>query len=114
MLNSNSYRFLSLLWFYILFPEEFFLAGSNPQHTGAAAATASVGVAAATASVGVTATAAATASVVVATTAAATACVAVVAATVAAATASVGVSATTSSGFIFFSQRSSYLCAMVC
>ena len=75
MLDSNSYRFLSLLWFYILFPEEFFLSGSNPQHTGAAAASAGVGVAAATASVGVTATAAATASV------------AVVAATVAAATA---------------------------
>ena len=40
---------------YMFFPEEFFLSGSNPQHTGAAAATASVGVAAATASMGVAA-----------------------------------------------------------
>ena len=39
---------------YMFFPEEFFLSGSNPQHTGAAAATASVGVAAATASVAAT------------------------------------------------------------
>ncbi len=43
---------------YMFFPEEFFLSGSNPQHTGAAAATASVGVAATTASMGVAAAAA--------------------------------------------------------